>query len=227
MKKILLLTFLFCCLHTYSQATKIIYSVKLHNTKNSSKKMILDCIKIAETMNFSLIFNEKNSYSERLNISSLETLETKTTSVLVGYYSSWYQDVDLNSSYIRSIKFIPYEIDYKKKMLGWKKTNETKEIIGYTCYKAIRKEFNKRSGKDIYYTAWYTKDIPQPFGPAGSGGLEGVILELHKGKVSSHFAKYIEFNTNTNSISKTPVGIKKISPEESVYLSKKARGEID
>lgn len=49
---------------------------------------------------------------------------------------------------------------------------ETDSIIGYDCRKATV-EFAGRS-----YIAWFTPEIPLPFGPYKFGGLPGLILKL-------------------------------------------------
>ena len=49
---------------------------------------------------------------------------------------------------------------------------ETDSIMGYDCRKATV-EFAGRS-----YTAWFTPEIPLPFGPYKFGGLPGLILKL-------------------------------------------------
>jgi GLPGLI family protein len=56
---------------------------------------------------------------------------------------------------------------------NWTIVYEKKYINGYKCYKAIKR---CKCGKDI--VAWFTPDIPLPFGPAGYGGTPGLILEL-------------------------------------------------
>ncbi len=83
----------------------------------------------------------------------------------------------------------------------WKITEETKKILGYTCYKATRKMPQPRmmlrtmsvggSGssdtlknsiantpKEIEVIAWYTNDIITPAGPENYGQLPGLILQL-------------------------------------------------
>jgi GLPGLI family protein len=56
----------------------------------------------------------------------------------------------------------------------WTITYESKNIGGFKCYKATKK---CPCGKDI--VAWFTPEIPVPFGPAGYNGTPGLILELH------------------------------------------------
>jgi len=55
----------------------------------------------------------------------------------------------------------------------WTISYEKKFIGGFKCYKATKK---CKCGKDI--VAWFTPEIPVPFGPAGYGGAPGLILEL-------------------------------------------------
>ncbi len=55
-----------------------------------------------------------------------------------------------------------WTISYEKKMIG-----------SYKCYKATKK---CQCGQDI--VAWFTPEIPVPFGPAGYGGAPGLILQL-------------------------------------------------
>lgn len=57
--------------------------------------------------------------------------------------------------------------------LEWNYSDEENDsIIGYDCRKA-NVEFAGRN-----YTAWYTPEIPLPFGPYKFGGLPGLILKL-------------------------------------------------
>lgn len=57
--------------------------------------------------------------------------------------------------------------------LEWNFSDETTgSILGYECRKATT-EFAGRS-----YTAWFTTEIPLPFGPYKFGGLPGLILKL-------------------------------------------------
>ena len=83
----------------------------------------------------------------------------------------------------------------------WKLTNETKQILGYTCFKATRKisvqaapmrmmviggpggntnrDTSRPQPREIELVAWYAQDIASPVGPENHGKLPGVILELN------------------------------------------------
>ena len=82
----------------------------------------------------------------------------------------------------------------------WKLTNETKQILGYTCLKATRKitvqaapmrmmvingpggntnrDTSRPQPREIELVSWYAQDIASPVGPENHGQLPGVILEL-------------------------------------------------
>lgn len=87
------------------------------------------------------------------------------------------------------------------KQQGWKLTDGSKKILGYTCYKAIKQTksmirsfkmitSNSETGtsdtvankaaapKEIEVIAWYTTDIITPAGPESHSMLPGAILEI-------------------------------------------------
>ena len=55
----------------------------------------------------------------------------------------------------------------------WTISYEKKYIGGYKCYKA-----SKENDHGIKTVAWFTPEIPLPFGPAGYAGTPGLILEV-------------------------------------------------
>ncbi len=229
MKKILLLLFVFS-LTMHSQTSRIEYIVVLHNPKNSVKPMILETIENAEYMKFNLLFNEKRSSFEieYLGLLNEELIRKQKrsgiTEILVGYFNICHQDAEGNSTIIKTIDWDTYQINHNKKMNDWVITDEKKKIKDYECIKATRKEFNKRSGKYMNFIAWFTPEIKVPYGPAGYGGLPGLILELHHEKRFSYFAKNIELNKFKDD----PLNLleaEKISIYKSVELMRIARGQ--
>lgn len=78
------------------------------------------------------------------------------------------------------------------KQQGWKLTNETKDIMGYTCRKALTtkivtnrrpvvengQQVRKEVTDTVDVEAWYAEAIPVPAGPDFSGTLPGLILEM-------------------------------------------------
>ncbi|MBS7333857.1 MAG: GLPGLI family protein, partial [Weeksellaceae bacterium] len=55
----------------------------------------------------------------------------------------------------------------------WILTDETKQIGDFKCFKAY-KIINEKK-----YFAWFTEQLPLPYGPIAINGLKGIILELY------------------------------------------------
>ncbi|MNR06383.1 hypothetical protein D3C85_1224520 [compost metagenome] len=92
----------------------------------------------------------------------------------------------------------------------WTILNESKKIEGYTCFKATTPFLTDEDGKkkeNIFFTAWFSPEIPFSFGPLGYGGLPGLILELQTDK-ATFFVKKINL-----SLDKTPEIDKLTSPK--------------
>jgi GLPGLI family protein len=64
-------------------------------------------------------------------------------------------------------------IEEERPVIDWELKKETKKIGNFKAKKAIG-EFRGRT-----YTAWYTTEIPLPYGPWKLQGLPGLILEAH------------------------------------------------
>jgi len=74
-----------------------------------------------------------------------------------------------------------YLIDKTEHPIQWEiDKSQTRKIAGYTCYKAtgILNTGEGADGKPVYkrVTAWFTPQLPYPFGPGVFDGLPGIIL---------------------------------------------------
>lgn len=100
------------------------------------------------------------------------------------YYNNLQNNVKIHQLEYFDQSFI---IDKSLNKYDWVITNESKSIGKYQCYKAVAtyEEYSKTRNKLIPFniTAWFTNDIPIPFGPAGYDGLPGLILELQNGGI--------------------------------------------
>lgn len=139
-----------------------------------------------------LFFNMKNSYF-------LNKTETNSTQPYVDKDGSLITPSNTIESIAKRPQFVFYDrhknsfytnnINNDQEILirlnqdngNWELTEETKKIDKYTCLKAS-KEIN---GK--IYTAWYTPEIPLPYGPIAVNGLKGLILELYTNDQSLSF----------------------------------------
>lgn len=66
-----------------------------------------------------------------------------------------------------------YVIKDSSRNLDWRITDETRDIAGFECRKAVTKICDS-----VYVVAFYTDQIPVSGGPESFGGLPGMILEL-------------------------------------------------
>jgi GLPGLI family protein len=101
--------------------------------------------------------------------------------IALGGEQSYFFD-KLTNNYIEQRLFLDnyFIVNKKQKDFKWELSNETKEILGYTCYKAVSKEVKTIKGKDktFYTIAWYAPALKYQIGPQDFGGLDGLILEL-------------------------------------------------
>jgi GLPGLI family protein len=118
----------------------------------------------------------------------------------MGGGGTFYKDVK-SKSYTVDKEFMGKEflvIDSLPK-LNWKLESETKQIGGYTCYKATAvKEASKTNfadnfeiPKEIIITAWYSPEIPVNQGPENYWGLPGLILEVNDGRTTILCSKIV------------------------------------
>lgn len=91
----------------------------------------------------------------------------------------------------------------------WKITGQEKCVGGRTLYEAKTTEtITTPRGDEVQNTiyAWFTPDIPLPFGPGGFNGLPGLILELRFGekRASGYDATLVEIGSNQKTVIKKP-----------------------
>ncbi|WP_051197410.1 GLPGLI family protein [Flavobacterium soli] len=109
-----------------------------------------------------------------------------------------------------------------KDNIEWEILNDTKEIMGYKCYKAISKN------KDLMFTVWFTKEIPVQTGPSLYNNLPGLVLwaEDYFSTISvtkiSYEKNYSNYTKSESTIKNELKNIKQNDfTEETVFLLKK------
>lgn len=220
-----LILVLISTINFYSQTGEVVYGIKSIKQDNLEKSMVKGIIKEYDLMKFSLVYNKTNSYFRLKKNIPHNSKWYNLAKIFIESYNDWYQNpLTKEASYNQEIGGELYHIIYNK-MDGWEVTEETKNIEGYTCYKAIRKESNTKhrnpEKKYLTYIAWFTPDIPAPYGPLGNGGLPGLILQLEKPNLVVYTAKKIVLNKKN----KVPVPkeAKKINPVDKHKLMRLAR----
>ncbi len=179
MKKLFLLILFILFDVSAQQSAKIIYETDQAKIPVASKSDIemnqldKELFQISKLFTYVLEFNKQRSLYyvvEPLEIDDIPKYKY-TLAKLLGGLDSVYQDKKTKLIYKRidDEGKIIFESDslYKK----WHITGETGTYMGFRIIKAIR-------GRN---EAWFTPDIPVPFGPYGIGGLPGLILKFQFG----------------------------------------------
>jgi GLPGLI family protein len=202
MNKKIILTLLFIYNFSFSQQDKkkgIVYYGQIESSYMGSKngKERLACL-VFDINNSSYVC-QKDSLDALMN-----TFPDKNTGATI--YTGGNPSTQNGSQVYTSIakdsvwsSFLSGGLQYvveKKYHFKWNLQNETKKIGKFTCNKATAK-FRGRE-----YIAWYTTEIPLPYGPWKLQGLPGLILEGYDTTEEIYYYfKSIEYPT----ANKTPI----------------------
>lgn len=179
-------------------------------------KIAMDILKNMNKLEFKLEYNSKYS-----KFSIVEKLEKDDANVglmmaknVFGNEVYFYNNKE--KYFIRSNDNSQVKL---KDTISWNLTSETKEISGYTCYKATSVDvFTSMNGiakNDI--VAWYCPKIPVNYAPEKFNGLPGLVLELSIA-TRSYVVSEIKF-LNEEIIINFPKG-KVITEEENSAITK-------
>lgn len=203
MKKCILLCLVLLCIsEVSSQSEKLLVNYKTKTAYSVEKSLTEEEKKVSwkveyarkmkrdiESLEYSLkIDNNKSEFEliEKLKFSDYETNSMASVDQGHRYY------VD-HEQFIERLNFSGEEflIVEKAKGFKWKLKNESKEILGFTCYKAT---YEKTGEFGIKIDAWYAPELPFPFGPKGYNGLPGLILEIVQNDLLTNTASSIDFS---------------------------------
>lgn len=221
-----ILTFLLFSNLLFSQ-NEVIYKQKLtesflvkpdtiqDETKKMARELMTNASKKMEEYSYSLTFNNNESYYKILP--SLEDMNednlTSSLSKVLGFgtsvvYTNKDEHLMLKEKELSQETFL---IQNSLDSLSWEIHDESKQIGQYLCFKATKKEYveTMSNGRiEQIVTAWFTPEIPFPYGPQEYVGLPGLILEVEKGKFSMYVEK-IQLNTGKDQkIERPKKGIK-------------------
>lgn len=194
LRKLLHLFLFLIPLIIYSQTncSEITYKKKLtletKNKKYSSinvSSLIKEAYVEMHKLEYQLMFNNYESIYkevESMDVDEVNSGFAKLYSRRVGGKNGLFYNNIKDSKILRqkelSGKMFLIKTQFKDQK--WNITQESKKIGKYTCFKATTSYMMEtvRGEKEIKATAWYTQDIPFPFGPANYSGLPGLILEI-------------------------------------------------
>jgi GLPGLI family protein len=152
-----------------------------------------------------LIFNDQASYlkpaemmeGDKLKLNIAATIAEGLGEIYSDYttLSTLTVDESLGERLLVSDSFARFD---------WQLTNEKRVINGYNCVKAVGTRNVRRddSYKKGSVEAWFCPEIPIPTGPAGYGGLPGLIFAVEESKAASYILTSINFDINPKELSK-------------------------
>jgi GLPGLI family protein len=180
MKYILAITAFFTCQSLHAQLFiekgMIEYEVKLNNHKALGEgtwaDMIRDKIPKLSTSYYQLTFDTDKS------IYMFNRKDEKSKSPFgwgnEGEENVWYNDyANYNSVQQKAVFGNTYILTDSLIKIDWKMTNESREIAGFNCRKAVGKLFDS-----VYVFAFYTDEITVSGGPMSLNGLPGMIMGI-------------------------------------------------
>ncbi|NHN26351.1 GLPGLI family protein [Flavobacterium jejuense] len=190
----------------------------------------LDEEMMAKMLRFSLDFNEKESLFY-LSESLISDAESKSVRAYVTGMFYGMAKFYINRETDELTEQLPYSFaillrNKKASFIDWNLTNESKNINGYTCYKATYTYIQKWKGREFPWPviAWYCPEIPVSLGPVRYSGLPGLILELQEDK-RGYIVEKIEFLDKEVQIEKPTEG-EELTVEEIKNRDNKIKREL-
>lgn len=208
---------------TYKQ--RYVKSADISKKKKSFKDFENRIYDQIRDLSFSLKFNRSQYYFKHEEKMEIDANTGLKLALSLGngkgiYYGDIKNNLRLHKKQSFGSNFI---IKSSFKELQWKIHDETKIIGKYICHKAtfFQEIYTSKGKKKRLITAWFTNEIPFPFGPAGYGNLPGLIVELNIGGKYVFYVEKIKLS-NSNLKLSPPKGGKVLSESEFNILSKKA-----
>lgn len=197
-KSLILIIIFFISLFSFGQNSEITYriinadsgEIKEKNLSISAKTKIKNLYNALNNIECVLVFNTDFSVFREVDKMEIDNDPyQKMASIFVAgtYFNDRKNDVQIKQKWFSDKLF---NIQIADKKIDWKIMKDTREIGGYTCYKA-------QLESDDTVTAWFAPELNFPFGPKGVGELPGVILELSLKKITFYAIK-ISLGNNTD-----------------------------
>jgi GLPGLI family protein len=112
--------------------------------------------------------------------------------------NNWYMDFNTGKSTIKKqVQGTDFIINDSIVPIKWKFANESREIAGFNCRKAVGIIMDS-----VYVFAFYTDEITIPGGPCSINGLPGMILGL---TIPRLYTSYIATKVMVNNVSEAGI----------------------
>lgn len=218
--------------------TKRNFDMQLDSTQlgDEQQKAIREMIKKQFEKSYRLTFTKSESiYKE---VKKLETPKPQQSGMIIkisGANNTLYKNLK-DKSFVEAQDMFgkKFLIQDKINNIEWKTEKETKMIGKYLCLKATYVKMiddydqlgkKKEIQKEQHITAWYTPEIPTSNGPNNFGGLPGLILELHEGRMH-YICSKIVMNPKEKIDIVAPTKGKKVTQKEFDKIMDKKQKEM-
>lgn len=185
MKKLNLFIALFISVYMFSQKENQILKINYNLIPISQHYFNHDASTPQETKDFDIALRSGYSFNYSLYFDikekkSIFVFDTLIVTKVKGKEDYWTDPenkinfclTEKEGSYKRKEQVFDQEIYVigNKDEIEWEFLNDTKDILGYKCHKAVSKN------KDLLLSVWFTKEIPLQTGPSLYNNLPGVVL---------------------------------------------------
>lgn len=186
MKKIIYIVFLFSLANSFAQ-NRFYYYVDYKIDTIGNRNQDLLALQIDEVGNSMFLSDQ---YIKTDSTNSLSLVQKKYITPNFNTILSFNRKKNKFTIYRKlASNFYSYE---QNNNIKWTIHNEKKYIGNFIAQKAI----GKYGGRE--WTAWFTNEIPFPYGPYVFYGLPGLILQISDGKNEFNFSFYKNINLRNN-----------------------------
>ncbi|PKF73623.1 GLPGLI family protein [Chryseobacterium sp. PMSZPI] len=158
----------------FSQNNRFIYEVK-YKKDSTSKEITRENYYLDVTKEDVAYYNRLNYINDSIFSATGQYIPGRLTSFLIKKNNN---NIYQNYEYIGDANY--YKLSEESKQ-HWNITDSIKVSNNFRLQKAIA-QFGGRN-----WIAWFTKDIPMPYGPYKFNGLPGLIMELYDTKKDYYF----------------------------------------
>lgn len=185
---------------SYQATVKIIENTD-KKTSDAFKKLASDCNKSLNNVNFKSISNGslQRFFYEDVMVSDFNgDIWLKLALIWAMDGKQVYTDYTDGIAYYESDQISKIR-SVKTTNIDWIISNDSKEILGYTCYRATAKivDSDEENKLTVPTIAWFCPKLAKRGGPTAYATLPGTILELESEKIK-FVATEVEININNN-----------------------------